>query len=300
MKRFLSLFLGIVLTVGTAMGTTAQNDGVITIKTNRAGRPLVEKWVEVYRTVHPEVQIDIVSGKVKNADLTLVNTPVEGVNVTWVGRYALLPVTSAENPLREDIEKKNWSAKDLKRLFFTDEDWDDDEIDGTRSKKDKLADKLTVYTGSHSTSWTEALAAYFGRSKEDVKGNKVAGDDFYLLSAIREEPTGVTFSSLTFLYDLQSRAFKEEVTLLPLSIKREQETALESGNLDEAIRVLEKERIDAVPVENVGFVYTAFDKDIDLFLEWVLGEGQRYNHQQGFLQLTEKDVKQQIKLLAER
>lgn len=298
MKKVFILFLAMVM-VGTASAVTAQNDGVITVKTSKVGRALVEKWVEAYRTVHPEVQIEVVSGKAKNADLTLVNAPVEGENVTWVGRYALLPVTASTNPLKEDIEKKTWSAKDLKRLFFVDEELDDEEIDGAKSKKEKLADKLTVYTGSHSTSWTPALAAYFGHTKDEVKGNKVAGDDFYLLSAIQEEPTAVTFSSLTFLYDLQSRIIREDITLLPLNIKKEQEAALESGNLDEAIKVLESQKIDAIPVENIGFVYVSFDKDIDLFLEWVLAEGQQYNHQEGFLQLAEKDVKQQIKLLAE-
>ena len=287
-----------VLTGATAWA--AQNDGIITVKTNKAGRPLVEKWAEVYKTVHPEVQIEVVSAKVKEADLTLVNAPVEGTNVTWVGRFALLPITAKKNPLREDIEKKTWSAKDFKRLFFADEELDEEELDGTKSKKEKLADKLTVYTGSHSTSWTPALAAYFGHTKDDVKGNKVAGDDYYLLNAIEEEPTAVTFSSLTFLYDLQSRSIRQNITLLPLNVKKEQGEALRSGNLDETIQLLETQHFDAIPVENVGFTYQAFDNDIDQFLAWVLNEGQQYNNEQGFLRLAEKDIKQQIKLLANR
>ncbi|MBR1519903.1 MAG: hypothetical protein IJ635_01520 [Bacteroidaceae bacterium] len=298
MQKVLSLFLAMVLTGATAWA--AQNDGVITVKTNKAGRPLVEKWAEVYKTVHPEVQIEVVSAKVKEADLTLVNAPVEGTNVTWVGRFALLPITAKKNPLREDIEKKTWSAKDFKRLFFADEELDEEELDGTKSKKEKLADKLTVYTGSHSTSWTPALAAYFGHTKDDVKGNKVAGDDYYLLNAIEEEPTAVTFSSLTFLYDLQSRSIRQNITLLPLNVKKEQGEALRSGNLDETIQLLETQHFDTIPVENVGFTYQAFDNDIDQFLAWVLNEGQQYNNEQGFLRLAEKDIKQQIKLLANR
>ncbi|MBQ9666303.1 MAG: hypothetical protein IJV33_07520 [Bacteroidaceae bacterium] len=298
MQKVLSLFLAMVLTGATAWA--AQNDGIITVKTNKAGRPLVEKWAEVYKTVHPEVQIEVVSAKVKEADLTLVNAPVEGTNVTWVGRFALLPITAKKNPLREDIEKKTWSAKDFKRLFFADEELDEEELDGTKSKKEKLADKLTVYTGSHSTSWTPALAAYFGHTKDDVKGNKVAGDDYYLLNAIEEEPTAVTFSSLTFLYDLQSRSIRQNITLLPLNVKKEQGEALRSGNLDETIQLLETQHFDAIPVENVGFTYQAFDNDIDQFLAWVLNEGQQYNNEQGFLRLAEKDIKQQIKLLANR
>lgn len=280
--------------------SAARNDRVITVKASRAGRALVETWAKAYREEHPEVQIEMVSGKAEEADLTLANVPAEGERVTYVGRYALLPVTSASNPLKEDIERKTWSAKDLRRLFFTDEEEEDEEIDGTKSRKDRLADKLTVYTGTASTSWTPALAAHFGRTKDDVKGSKVAGDDFYLLRAIEEEPQSVTFSSLTFLYDLQSRSIKSDIAILPLNVKREQGEALRSGNLDEAIQLLEAQKIEAIPVENIGFTYTAFDRDIELFLAWVLNEGQQYNHEQGFLRLAEKDLQQQIKLLANR
>ena len=297
MKKIL-LLTAIVLGIGSASALTTHNDGVIKVKTSKVGRNLVDLWIKAYREEHPEVQIEVVTGKAKDADLTLVSTESENVNVTYVGRYALLPVTSATNPLREDIERKTWSAKDLKRLFFVDEDFDDEDFDNVRSRKDKLADKLTVYTGSHSNSWTPALAAYFGHTKDELKGNKVAGDDYYLLNAIEEEPASVTFSSLTFLYDLESRQLRPTIALLPLNIKKEQRDVF--GNLDEVINVLESQHFDAIPVQHVGFVCENYDSDIEQFLEWVLHDGETFNHQQGFLQLEEKEVKQQIKLLANR
>ena len=67
----------IIFTIAFALSTvvasafTAQNDGVITVKTNKAGRALVEKWVEAYKAVRPNVQIQIVSGKAKDADLII-------------------------------------------------------------------------------------------------------------------------------------------------------------------------------------------------------------------------------------
>ena len=266
----------------TATAGTAQNDGVITVRTSRAAKALVQKWVDAYKSVRPDVRIEIVSGKTKDADLTLTSSKAEGEPVTFVGRYALLPVTPAANPLKDDIQKKTWSAKDLKRLFFTDEDIDD-EIDGYKSKKEQLGDKLTVFTGSHSLSWTPALAAHFGHTIDDVKGNKVAGDDYYLLNAIEQEPQSVTFTSLTFLYDHNTRTIRNDIEVLPLNVKAEQSKAL--GNLDATLNVLEHQRIDAIPVEHIGFAYQTLDSDIDQFLKWVISEGQQYNHQEGFLTL---------------
>ena len=297
MKKVFTLVAGALAAI-SAIAATGQNDGIITVKTSKVARPLVEQWAQAYKAIRPDVEIEIVSAKVKDADLTRTNIQTEGSNVTYVGRYALLPVTSAANPLKDDIERRTWSAKDLKRLFFFDEELDDDLDGASKSRKEKLADKLTVFTGSHSMSWTPALAAHFGYTKDDVKGNKVAGDDIYLLNAIEAQPASVTFSSLSFLYNLQSRDIRTDIALLPLNVKKDQGEAF--GNLDAVIDVLEHQRIDAIPVEPIGFTYQQADSDIEQFPAWILSDGQAYNHAQGFLQLDEKDAKQQKKLLAEK
>jgi hypothetical protein len=297
MKKILSFIIVLVLGAATATAATTEGDAVITVKASKAGKTLVEAWAEAYRAVRPWVDIRVVTGKTKEADLTLTSVATADAKVVHVGRYALLPVTSAANPLRADIEKRTWSARDLRRLFFTDEEEDED-IDAGKSAKEKLSDKLNVVTGSHSTSWTPALAAYFGRTKDEVKGSKVAGDDYYLLSAIEDDPASVTFSSLTFLYDLSSRSLRQEISLLPLNVKKEQNAAL--GNLDSALDVLERQHIDAIPVEYIGLTASHVSADIDDFLEWVVSDGQQYNHSKGFLRLDEREAKQQIKVLANR
>ena len=159
----------------TASAATAQNDGVITVKVNKASKALVEKWLEGYKAVNPDVQIALVSGKNADADLTLVNQHQEGVNVTYVGRYALLPVTSTENPLLNDIQKKEWKSKDIKNLFFTAEDLDEEYEEEVEGKHNKLKDKLTVYSGSSKTSLSDIFASHFGRTIDDLRGRQGFG-----------------------------------------------------------------------------------------------------------------------------
>ena len=145
-KAFLiAAFAAVALSVGAA---TSQNDGVITVKVNKASKALVERWIEGYKAVNPNVEIALVSGKNADADLTLVTRHQEDGNVTYVGRYALLPVTSTENPLLNDIQKKEWKSKDIKSLFFTAEDLDEEYEEEVEGKKNKLKDKLTVYSGA--------------------------------------------------------------------------------------------------------------------------------------------------------
>ncbi len=294
-------FITVIATVVTltASAATAQNDGSITIKVNKASKALVEKWIEGYKAVNPDVQIALVSGKNADADLTLVSSHQEGVNVTYVGRYALLPVTSTENPLLNDIQKKEWKSKDIKNLFFTAEDLDEEYEEEVEGKHNKLKDKLTVYSGSSKTSLSSIFASHFGRTLDDLRGNRIAGDDLYLLSAINEDKASVTFNALSNLYDLSSRTLRSDLALLPLGVKASQREVLRSGNLDETLELIENEEIDLIPVEDIGFIYNSFDTDIDNFLQWIIRDGQQYNHEAGFLHLTNKEVESQLRLLAQ-
>ena len=297
MKAFLiAVFAAVALSVSAA---TSQNDGVITIKVNKASKTLVEKWIEAYKTVNPTVEIAVVSGKNVDADLTLVSSHQTGVNVTYVGRYALLPVTSAKNPLLDDIQRKEWKSKDIKRLFFTAEDLDEEYEEEMESKHNKLKDKLTVYSGSGKASLSGIFASHFGRTTDDLRGNRIAGDDLYLLSAIEEDRASVTFNALSNLYDLSSRTLHSDLVLLPLGVKKTQSEVLRSGNLDETLLLIESEDIDLIPVEDIGFTYSAFDRDIDQFLQWIVSTGQQYNHEAGFLRLTDKEVESQLSILAQ-
>lgn len=296
-KAFLiAAFATVALTVSAA---TSQNDGVITVKVNKASKALVEKWIEAYKAVQPNVEIAVVSGKNADADLTLVSSHQEGAQVTYVARYALLPVTTAENPLLNDIQKKEWKSKDIKSLFFTAEDLDEEYEEEVEGKHNKLKDKLTVYSGSSKASLSGIFASHFGRTSDDLRGNRIAGDDFYLLSAINEDKASVTFNALSNLYDLSSRTLRSDLVLLPLGVKASQREALRSGNLDETLELIENEDIDLIPVEDIGFTYDSFDADIEQFLQWIVRDGQQYNHAAGFLHLTNKEVESQLKLLAQ-
>ena len=281
-----------------ASAATQLNDDTITIKVDKTSQLLVEQWIENYKNVNPHVLIKLVSGKNADADLTLVNTPQANGNVTYVGRYALLPVTSDNNPFLKDILHKEWKSKDLKSLFFTADDLDDEYEEQVEGRHNKLNDKLTVYSGSGKASHTNTFASYFGYTIDELRGNRIVGDDLHLLSALKEDKTSVTFNALSNLYDLRSRSLKTNLVLLPLALKKAQEEVLLSGNLDALLNIIENENVNLIPVQTFGFIYHTFDADIEQFLRWVVSTGQQYNHQQGFLRLSQDEVESQLQLLA--
>lgn len=298
---FATLFLGTTAFAGEEPTQAEAQQSTITVKTSKASKALVEAWAQAYMQTHKDIKIEVTSKQSADADLTYINNKVESQNVTYVGRYAILPVTSTENPLFSELQKKEWTKSDLKKLYFSSLDEDLDEDDEANSgKAGKLREKLTVYSGANASSVAGVFAEYFGFQTSELRGNKISGDDLYLLNAINEDKQSITFNNIAYLYDADSRKLKENISILPLKLKAEIEETLQSGNLDAALQVLEQQQTDIIPVENFGFAYTQLNPKAELFLEWIVSDGQQYNNQKGFLKLTEGERENQLRVLAQR
>lgn len=271
----------------------AQN--VITVKASKAVKPLAESWATAYQQSHPDVQIKFTSKSTDKADLTYVSGKTDEATVAYVGRYALLPVTSSHNPLLSDLSKRSWSKGDIKKLYFSDaEEAFDDESDVNEGRAGKLRNQLTVYSGSSATSYSATFASFFGFTTGEIRGNKIAGDDLFLLNAISRDQASLTFNALANIYDTNTRALKQDVVILPLNIRKESAAIIYSGNLDDALTLLEEVSSDLIPVEDFGFTYDSKTPAAKAFLEWIISDGQSYNHSNGFLQLTPAEVALQI------
>lgn len=298
---FATLFLGTTAFAGEEPTQAEAQQSTITVKTSKASKALVEAWAQAYMQTHKDIKIEVTSKQSADADLTYINNKVEGQNVTYVGRYAILPVTSTDNPLFSELQKKEWTKSDLKKLYFSSLDEDLDEDDEANSgKAGKLREKLTVYSGANASSVAGVFAEYFGFQTSELRGNKISGDDLYLLNAINEDKQSITFNNIAYLYDADSRKLKENISILPLKLKAEIDETLQSGNLDAALQVLEQQQTDIIPVENFGFAYTQLNPKAELFLEWIVSDGQQYNNQKGFLKLTEGERENQLRVLAQR
>jgi ABC-type phosphate transport system substrate-binding protein len=303
----LKLFLTITLINTAIINSATAGDGheekprVIYIESAKYTLPLLEKWVTEYNKTNPEIQVEWAAKSSENIDLRIVanvdmdneNFSEDGKTIIYIGRSALLPVTTKENPLYEKIAKKKFGKKDLKRLFFAEDPFGEGD-----SPKDKFKEQLTVYSGSSKTSGATFFASYFGQNSSDFRGKKIQGDDIYLLHAIGKDPTGITFNNLSYIYDLKDRQLKDDITLLPLDLKKDQLEIIKSENLDQTISLLENEKVELIPVLNIGLTY---DKQADAlqFLRWIINTGQRFNHEFGFLQVDEKTLSHQKNLLGD-
>ena len=266
--------------------------------------PLIQKWIEEYAKVNPtaNVKLAIKTATSQVTDLNIIaHQPTkeelsDSKEIIYTGRYALLPVTNTNNPILPVARKKGLNKKDIDKLFFEVIDYDDEP--GVKVKQKFAA---TIYSRDNKACASTALAEYFGHASSEIRGKKVLGEDIYLLSAIKKDSIGLTYNNLGYLYDVNSRKLKDGIALLPLDLKKETKEIL-TGNLDNVIEVLEKNRIETIPVEKIGFIYSQLNarKQVSDFLKWVLSDGQKFNHAEGFLNLDKQALAEQKNLLNEK
>jgi hypothetical protein len=284
-----SLLIALLL---TSTGLFAQkNTEPIYISAPKFAQPLVQNWITEYAKVHPGNNLQIVGNDSKGhtPQLKLVMEPSSENNdqkILFAARYALLPVANAKNRILTQVGKKRLDKKDVDKLFFEpllEEDEETAEI--------KPSYQVTVYSAENQARLSGFLANHYGHLSSELRGKKVLGDEIYLLSALKKDTTGVSFNNLNYLFDLNSRNLKPEIALLPIDVKKEERVLL-NGDADDVIALLESSSVESIPVGRIGFTLESSTSEIlTAFVQWTLTEGQKQNHQQGFLQATETDLR---------
>jgi phosphate transport system substrate-binding protein len=272
----------------------------ITIDATKFNYPLIGRWILEYNKENPQVEIKLAakSSESNTANIQIITRRVEkeeikdNQEVVYVCEYALLPVTSKSNSFLKSIRKDGLTKKEIKELFFNEESFDDN--------TEKPIFPVTIYARESQSSSAQIFANYFGYKPNQILGKKIAGDDVYLISAIKKDTSGITFNTLGNIYDSKTRKIKEGLTLLPIDIGRKAYTGL-TTTLDEALTLLENNRFETIPVDKVGFVYLSKgDKsEIVKFISWVLSKGQDFNHEYGFQNLNKDILLKQQDTLAE-
>jgi len=265
--------------------------------------PLIEKWVTEYKKVNPNADIQLApkSNAGQPADLNVIaHQPTQlelksNQEIIYTGRYALLPVLNNNNPILPIISKKGLNKKEIDKLFFEVVDYEND------GSAEKPKFRAIIYSRENQACASTALAGYFGHSTSEIRGKKVFGDDIYLLSAIKKDSLGLAFNNLGYLFDVNTRNLKSGIALLPLDLKKDAKPIL-SGNLDVVLNVLETTKVETIPVEKIGFIYSQQNskKELSAFLKWVLTDGQKFNHDKGFLNLDKQALAEQENRLQEK
>jgi phosphate transport system substrate-binding protein len=299
---FYQLLFALFISTSAFAAENAANEPIV-ISGTKFTYPLIEKWIAEYAKINPNanIRLAVKANAGQSADLNIIaHNPAQNElqpdqKIIYAGRYALLPVTNNNNPILAATNKKGLNKKEVDKLFFEVANYDDDQP----AEKPKY--KATIYSRENQACASTALASYFGHASSEIRGKKVFGDDIYLLSAIKKDSIGLTYNNLGYLYDVNSRSLKSGIALLPIDLKKEARPIL-TGNLDDVLNILEATKVETIPVEKIGFVYAQQNakKEVTDFLKWVLSDGQKFNHEKGFLNLNKEALAEQANRLSEK
>jgi len=291
MKPFLftKIFLLTVI-ISTITVKAQQKNDYIYISGTRFTYPLIEKWISEYQKIKPGLTIKLQYKKQVNDSVnlkviahTLTQNEIK-VDAEYfkVSKYAILPITNNRNQEFKHEFRRGLKQDDLKNVFFV----DSNSIFNDDKKKQPV---YTVYSRAYLGCLSIAFANHFGLTPNEIKGKKVSGDDQFLTIAVQRDTIGVTYNNLGNIFDIKSRLPFKGIYILPIDINENGKIDKEEqifDNLDLLTQYLENNQNNkSIPTDFVSFIVNKDQKSETLkeFINWVLTDGQQYNHQFGFL-----------------
>jgi ABC-type phosphate transport system substrate-binding protein len=283
---FLIYFL--VLLTSAAFAQTAPN-GKVVITGVRFAYPLVEKWIKDYKTINPSVQVSIDPRSTidpTNYDLLIeAYEPNQSIKESreflYVGRYALLPVANSTSEFAKSFGKRGLTANQIKEVFFQD-------IFAEKKTKGQISFPITVYTRLQRAGAPITFAHYFGFEQQNIKGKAISGSDEHLIKALLKDSSGVSYASLSLLYNLETRKVLDGLTIIPVDQDgndRLSDNEKLVSDVDAFLAKLESHELKNIPVEylHLSISKTNANPEALKFLKWVLHHGQDDLHHFGYL-----------------
>lgn len=306
--------ISIVLVISAlASACAAQAAGSVTLATSGAFAlyPMMQRFAEEYSKIHPEVKFDITAGGAGKGvadalagatDFGMVSRDLkqeeldQGAVGVAVTRDAVFVVVNAKNPYIEQILAQGLTTEALGKLYITQEykTWGD--LLGDPS----ITDAVNVYTRSDSAGAAEMISKFYGGStQEDLHGIGVDGDAG-LLQAVINDPLGVGFNNLGFVYDFTSGMPLEGAMVAPIDINAngtiEEHEYLETRA--EAVQAIIDGDYPSPPSRLLYVVTKGQPSGATLeFLRWILSDGQAFVAEAGYVPLTQEELSAQLEKL---
>lgn len=286
----------IIVTTFCAFSAVYGQIGQVKIKGTRFTYPIFNKWIAAFNKVYPNVKVSIAhKAPADSIDLNIAAYKLTEADFTnnragvTLNRYAQLPITNAQRPDLKELQQKGLTAKDIKELYFS------KSIPGQVNAAPQL---VNIYRRETAACASVSFAKHYGNEFKDLGGQGVNGDDKDLLKAVKKDPNGASYNNLGFVYDLQTRKVVDSIAVIPIDLNENGKIDAREriyDKVDDVIAYIENSNQSGIPVEEVNVIFSKDSKNeaAKLFLNWVLSEGQKYNHEFGF-------INQEIKILSQQ
>jgi phosphate transport system substrate-binding protein len=272
---------------------------------------MMVRWAEEYQKTNPGVRIDVSAGGAgKGAtdalggmvDIGMVSRDIHPEEVKrggfWVPvvKDAVLPTANAANPAARELAKTGLTRETFVALWIEGRSLTWAEALG----KPKAGDPIRVYTRSDACGAAETWAKYLGKAQEDLKGVAVYGDPG-LAEAVQRDRLGVGFNNLNYAYDTTTNRPVPNLMVIPIDVNGDG-TLSRSESFYRSRLTVKKAIADGIfpspPARDLNLLTrgkpTGLTRD---FLLWILGPGQKYVDEAGYIELPKQKLAAAIKKL---
>ena len=262
--------------------------------------PMMIKWSEEYKNIHPGVSFEISAGGAGKGmtdalsdmvDIGMVSRDIypeeqeQGAFYVAVTKDAVVGTINDENPGAAAICSRGVTTDELEQIY----------VDNTVTNWQQLTGlegtdvSINQYTRSDACGAASVWAKYIGGYyQEDLGGTAVFGDPG-LADAVCADTFGVGFNNINYAYDPTTGLPISGLRVLPLDLNG-------NGILDpeEDFYTTRSDLMDAIeagtypspPARDLYFVTKEeFSGPAKVFTEWVLTDGQQYVTETGYIPL---------------
>ncbi|MGZ3537506.1 MAG: PstS family phosphate ABC transporter substrate-binding protein [Thermodesulfobacteriota bacterium] len=283
--------------------------GTIRVSGAWALYPMVVKWGEEFRRVHPKVRVDISAGGAGKGvadalaglvDIGMVSRDIsaeetkQGAFYVPVVKDAVFPTMNAENALSsKNLSERGMKKQTLIDLWIRGKNLTWGEAAGIGSKH-----QVHVYTRSDSCGAAETWAQYLGGKKqEDLNGIGVYGDPG-LAEAVRKDLLGIGYNNLNYAYDFKTGLPIKGLRIIPIDLNGNGRVDPEEDLSDKnrAMRAVASGTYPSPPARELYLLTKDRFKGLSKeFLRWILTDGQKYVEENGYIKLSKNHVNDALK-----
>jgi phosphate transport system substrate-binding protein len=313
MKRLLTLLSTLAImcqlgaqTVASPKESKQKLQGTITISGAFALYPMVMKWSEEFRKLHPQVRFDISAGGAGKGiadalanmvDIGMVSREIHASEIqkgAWfipVTKDAVVAVINQDNPLLQELLKKGIKKADFMRIWLNETPPTWNELAATKGNT-----PVHVYSRSDSCGAAETWALFLGKKQEDLLGIGVFGDPG-LNEAVRKDTLAIGFNNINYAFDAATLKPMAGTAILPIDLN-------ENGIIDAAenfyshrdamVKAIADDKYPSPPARDLYFVCHGRpqNKLLAAFMKWVLKDGQKFVTEAGYIALSAAKLSQ--------
>jgi phosphate transport system substrate-binding protein len=270
------------------------------------------KWAEEFRKLHPQVSIDVQAGGAGKGltdalngmvDIGMVSRDVQPAEIAKgafplaVTKDGVVATISAKNPFLAAIKAKGLTRAAFIDIWITGKPLTWGQALGTADKP-----PVRVFTRSDACGAGETWAAFLGKKQEDLSGIGVYGDPG-LADAARRDPLAIGFNNINFAYDAKTLKPIEGLAIVPIDLdgnRRLDPAESFYATRDDITKAIAENRYPSPPARELYFVTKGrpIKPVVAAFMRWVLGPGQAFVPETGYIPLAKDKLEAGLASLA--